>query len=144
MIHHSCFFALTEHSLMTTKKLSFIFLDTQSITRIVLVNGKKGVRNVGGVALYIRDDHAITCEVVFRYSDNVIQALGVHIKTLNLLIYVIYRQPDDTIRNNRSTSVQFSKLLKNLKEQFKSHNSPEPDVILLGNLNLPRADWLNG
>ena len=105
---------------------------------------KKGARNVGGVALYIRDDHAITCEVVFRYSDNVIQALGVHIKTLNLLIYVIYRQPDDTIRNNRSTSVQFSKLLKNLKEQFKSHNSPEPDVILLGDLNLPHADWLNG
>jgi len=105
----------------------------------------KNGRSTGGVALYIRDDHAITCEEVFSYSDGgVIDAIGVHIKTLNLFVYVVYRQPDDKVRNHRSTSTELARLLKKLHEQFKSHQSPQPDVILLGDINLPHADWLSG
>ena len=52
-------------------------------------------RDSGGVALYIRDDQTTTAKVVFTFSSGVIEALGIHLVSLDLLMVVVYRQPDD-------------------------------------------------
>lgn len=98
-------------------------------------------RDSGGVALYLRDDIAGTAEVALEYSSGVIEMLGVQIKDPNLLILVIYRQPDDRVGGHRSTSVQFSRALAALRRTLSSLPSPNPDVVLCGDLNLPHAIW---
>ena len=55
-------------------------------------------RDSGGVLLYLRNDIATTAETIIEYSDGVIEILGVHIKDINLVIIVIYRQPDDEVK----------------------------------------------
>ena len=55
---------------------------------------KKG-RASGGVAFYIRNDIAVNTQAVLKYTDGVIDILGLYVKTKNLLIINLYRQPDD-------------------------------------------------
>ena len=50
----------------------------------------KRSRDSRRVALYIRDDQAIFSEVVFTYSSGVIEAIGLQLKSLNLLLVVLY------------------------------------------------------
>ena len=103
--------------------------------------------------MYIRDDHAIFTEIIFLYSISVIELNGVHLASLNLVLVVIYRSSDNNIktkdekeRNNlhRSTNREFLVYLKELKKILSSLPSPTPDIIMMGNFNLPHADWIIG
>ena len=60
----------------------------------------------GGVAIYIRSDIASTFEPVLIFSNGVVEVLTIHSKMENLLISVIYRQPDITVGGYPSTSIQ--------------------------------------
>ena len=98
-------------------------------------------RDSGGVALYIRDDQAISSEIVFTYSSGVIEAIGVHIRALNLMMFVLYRQPDDRERGHRSTSREFGHLIEELDEFLSSLLPPSPDIVIMGDFNLPNGSW---
>ena len=101
-------------------------------------------RDSGGVALYLRDDLASTAEPIFNLSNWVVEALGVHGKAENLVLIVLYRQPDDLIGRHRSTSAEFRQTLRELRSALNSLPSPTPDVIMCGDFNLPHVSWPGG
>ena len=51
-------------------------------------------RSSGGVAVYLRDDVAIDAEEVFSFSNGVIESIGLDIPSLNQILIVTYRSPD--------------------------------------------------
>ena len=101
-------------------------------------------RDSGGVALYVRDDQAIFSEVVFTYSNGVVEAIGLQLKSLNLLLVVRYRQPDDRERNHRSTSREIGHFLGELDEFLASQSPPAPDIVIMRDFNLSHGDWSSG
>ena len=103
---------------------------------------KRRGRNSGGVAAYIRND--IVVEVMFEYSNGVIEALCLNLKKLNLIIGVVYRPPDDPTGGNRSTNEEFSSFVDKLNEELTSLPSPTPNIILAGDFNMPHASWPSG
>ena len=79
----------------------------------------KARRDSGGVALYLRDDLAITSEVIFDYSCGVIEAIAVNIELLNLCIIVVYRPPDNPGTVDRPTKPEHrSTITKLLRPHF--------------------------
>ena len=94
--------------------------------------------------MYIRDDEVINSEITFRFANGVIEALGVHLKSRNLIVITVYRQPDDILRNHRSTSREFRQLIEALGEYLNNLPSPTTDIILCGDFNLPNAMWSSG
>ena len=101
-------------------------------------------RDSGGVAIYMRDDLAADMDTVISFSNSVIETLGLYSKTNNLLIIVVYRQPDDIGGGHRSTDVEFKQALSKLEETLSSINSPMPDILICGDFNLPHAEWKEG
>ena len=96
------------------------------------------------MAIYVRDDEAINSEVSFRFSNGVIEAVGVYLKSRNLIVITVYRQPDDILGNHRSNSKEFKAMLESLSSYLSALSSPTPDIILCGDLNLPHAIWSSG
>ena len=99
-------------------------------------------RSSGGVGVYIRDDFALSTGTILSYSNGVIESLGVHVSELNLVIITTYRSPD-TLRH-RSTNREFTMYLEELKRTLRALPTPTPDIVLMGDYNLPHADWLTG
>ena len=109
---------------------------------------RKG-RSSGGVGIYVREDFAISSEVVFSYGNGVIESIGVHIQSLNLVIIDTYRSPDNSHQTTgntpfRSTHVEFCSYLAELKKFLSSLPSPTPDILLIGDYNMPHAVWSSG
>ena len=100
---------------------------------------KRG-RYTGGVALYVRDDIAISCEEVVKHSSDAVQLLCLYSKSENLAIACIYRQPDDTFHGHPSTSKDLKIALSKLVNELGSI-SPCPDIILGGDFNMPHVTW---
>ena len=59
----------------------------------------------------MRDDIAIYTDPVLQYADGVIEALGLLVKSENLLLSNLYRQPDDPAGGHQFTSEQFQHAL---------------------------------
>ena len=136
-------FCLTETWLNESHLDAEVYIDGYSIIRQDRIRKKaKTGRSSGGVALYIRDDHAISAEVLLSYSNGVIESLGIHLKSLNLILITVYRSPDNM--QHRSSNKEFNLYLNELKKLLISLPSPTPDILLLGDFNLPHADWLTG
>ena len=108
---------------------------------------KRG-RSSGGVAVFIRDDYAISSEIAYTYTDGVIESLGIHITALNLILVVTYRSPDNSGQANNvkyhSTNKEFKSYLNDLNRFLSSLPTPTPDILMAGDYNLPHADWLTG
>ena len=68
---------------------------------------KRGGRDSGGVAFYLRNDIASDVETILQYSNGVIEILGLYVKAKDLILVNLYRQPDDLAGGHRSTSVEF-------------------------------------
>ena len=102
---------------------------------------KRRGRNSGGVAIYMRDDLAASCEVLLQHSSGVIEALCLRIRRLNIIVCVVYRQPDDLHGGNRSTAVEFQSLINSLSRTLNDLPSPTPDILVTGDFNLPRVAW---
>ena len=99
-------------------------------------------RDRGGVAVYLRDDIAPLTETILTFSNGAVEVLGVHIKPRNILLFVVYRQPDDS-NGDRSTSSEFKEALDKIENSLKSIQAPYPEVVLCGDFNLPHMDWKN-
>ena len=100
-------------------------------------------RNSGGVAVYIRNDIASEMEIILDYSSGVIEIIGLYSKAKNLLLLVVYRQPDDIAGGHRSTSKEFKPALCKLGEVLSTY-SQMPDILLCGDFNLPHVSWDEG
>ena len=53
----------------------------------------------------------------------VIEALGIHIKTCNLAVVIVYRTPDDPKHNRKSAEKEFSQFLKAARDCLKKTSS---------------------
>ena len=84
--------------------------------------GKRG-RNSAGVAVYVRDDAASNTEIILTFSNGVIEALGIHIKTWNLAVVIVYQTPDDPKHNRKSAEKEFSQFLKAARDCLKKTSS---------------------
>ena len=102
---------------------------------------KRRGRNSGGVAVYLRNDFNIQTEVLLQYSSGVIEALGLRIPKLNLVIITVYRQPNDIAGGNISTSVQFQLFLNEVEGLLQLLQTPLPTIVITGDFNLPNVDW---
>ena len=103
--------------------------------------GKRKGRFSGGVACYIKDSFAGSVEELLSYSNGVIEVLVLYSKVNNILIIALYRQPDDSVNGHRSTSMQFAECLSKVNDILLNIGTPEPNIILLGDFNLPNVDW---
>ena len=147
-------FGLTETWLNQSHLEAELLIEGYSIKRQDRTGRKvKHGRSSGGVAAYVRDDVAIETEVIFTYSNGVIESIGLHMTSLNLVYILTYRSPDDSAKTkdgqsrknrHRSTIKQFKNYLTKLKKFLKSLPSPTPDIIMMGDFNLPHADWISG
>ena len=96
----------------------------------------------GGVAFYIREDIAGTFEPLFEFISDSIQALCLFSEKENLLC-VVYRQPDDKAHGHPSTSYEFKKMIKDLRESVFQLEIL-PDIVICGDFNLPHIKWPEG
>ena len=99
-------------------------------------------RSSGGVAIYLRDDYALSAEPIFSHSNGVIESLGLKVTALNLVLVVTYRSPDAS--RHRSRNIDFVAYLAELNRMLRSLPSPTPDIVMVGDYNLPHADWMTG
>ena len=101
-------------------------------------------RDSGGVAIYLREDIAVDTEPILGYSNGVVEVVGLYNKSRNLLIFAVYRQPDDRVGGNRSTAAEFKQSLEEIKQVISIYADPMPDILLCGDFNLPHATWPDG
>ena len=83
-------------------------------------------------------------ETILSFSNGVVEAIGVHIRTRNLVVIVVYRQPDNPKQEMRSDTHAFKSFLSEVDRVFKELPTPTPDVLLCGDFNLPHAEWNSG
>ena len=101
-------------------------------------------RDSGGVALYVRDDIAINAEIILVFSNGVVEALAVHLHHLDTVVVVVYRTPESATSDRKSGHIQFSQCIGELKKCVRDLQTPTPNIILCGDLNLPNVNWMEG
>ena len=102
---------------------------------------KRRGRNSGGVAMYLRNDIAAHAEILLKYSSGVNEALCIRLGSSGLVLCTLYRQPDDPVGGNRSTSKEFDEMLCELTGVLESLPSPTPNILIGGDFNLPKVSW---
>ena len=103
---------------------------------------KRRGRCSGGTAMYIRTDIATSAEEILTFSNGVVEVLGVFIKSMNLVVYTLYRSPDNP--DARSGKTELTAALEKTQASIDDLAAPTPDIILNGDFNLPNADWSTG
>jgi len=106
--------------------------------------GRKHTRGrySGGAALYLRSDIAATSEQILKFSNGVVEALATYSHKENLLVCVIYRQPDDPSGGHRSRASELNEALDQLTASIANIDGT-PDIVICGDFNLPNANWSN-
>ena len=112
--------ALTETWLKSHKDAE-VGVDGFKLFRADRKRRKKGLSRLvvvlsGGVAAYVNNDIASHMEQLLDYSNGVVEVLGLYSRHDNLFIAVVYRQPDDVVGGNRSTSSEFKAALDQLSK----------------------------
>ena len=98
-------------------------------------------RYSGGAAIYLRADIANTTEQVLKFSNGVVEALVLHSQRENLLIAIVYRQPDNKF--HRSQAFQLAQAITKIEETIEKIEG-SPSLILCGDFNLPNINWSEG
>ena len=106
-------------------------------------SSRKG-RDGGGTACYLKEDIAAGTDTVLSFSNEAIEVLGLYIKVKNLVLMIVYRQPDNRAGGNRSTDVHFKEAIGKIHDVFMQLPKPTPDIIMCGDFNLPHALWPEG
>ena len=97
----------------------------------------------GGVAIYLRSDIANTTEQILKFSNGTVEALVLHSQRENLLIAVVYRQPDDPTGGHRSQSYELSQAIAKIDSAIEAAQGT-PTLIICGDYNLPNINWIEG
>ena len=115
------FMGLSETWLNNHKEAE-LYIDVYTTIRCVSSRKKKSNRGryTGGVAFYVRDDIAISSEVLVKHSSDSVQLLCLYSKSENIAIACLYRQPDDKAHGHPSTPMDLklalNKLVNNLEK----------------------------
>jgi len=80
-------------------------------------------------------------EQKFKYSNGVIEMLGLYSKSDNIFIVILYRQPDDSTGGNRSTVNELRPAIDKLQQEINSFGDPAPNIVICGDFNLPNSSW---
>ena len=90
---------------------------------------------VGGcVCIYLRNSvNFITC---VNYSNSVCELLIIKINHPSLIVILMYRPPS-------CTTNEFNDIIVKVNQFIFSLSSPLPNIIILGDFNLPGVDWLS-
>ena len=102
---------------------------------------RKRGRASGGVCIYVREDIAVDFKIKTHFSNGVNELLIIHSEELNLLISVLYRQPDDSTHGHPSGPKEMSTIVNKLKWVLDRFKGKAPDILLCGDFNLPHIDW---
>ena len=103
---------------------------------------KRG-RLSGGVAAYVHNDMAHQMEEKLKFTNGVVEVLGLYSSVENLFIGIVYRQPDDLIGGNRSTITEFKPALEKLQQAIDDMGDPSPNILVVGDFNLPNSSWID-
>ena len=63
----------------------------------------------GGVACYVHNDLAYIMEVKLQFSNGVVEVLCFYSPSQNLLLAIVYRQPDNSSSGNSSSINEFKR-----------------------------------
>ena len=74
----------------------------------------------------------------------VVEALAVHLHHLDTVVVVVYRTPESATSDRKSGHIQFSQCIGELKKCVRDLQTPTPNIILCGDLNLPNVNWMEG
>ena len=92
----------------------------------------------GGVAIYLRDD--LTGQLVAVGTNSMCETLAIKVKTLNLLLIVVYRPPNSTLEC-------FEEAMDICQKAIDEVTNADPkvkDVLVMGDFNLPCISWPSG
>lgn len=136
------FIGITETWLKSHKDAE-IHIDGYRLFRADRIRKKKTARGrlSGGAAAYVRDDIASSIQKPCTFSNGVVELLCLYSPEENMVIMVVYRQPDDRVGDNRSTSHEFSTALNKATCFLNDLPSPTPNIIMGGDFNLPHVNW---
>ena len=98
----------------------------------------------GGVGCYVKTELSATMEKIVEFSNGVVELLGLYSKKKNILVAVIYRQPDDIKGGHRSTHKELQQALNKLCVALNSLSDPTPNIIFCGDFNIRGASWPDG
>ena len=101
-------------------------------------------RHVGGVLLYVKSSWLPDGKEILKYSNAVVDVIAIHSKKENMIMALVYRQPIRSQCNNRdyiSTHEDFVEPLRLLEEAITKHKNSDTEVMLMGDFNMPSADW---
>ena len=136
------FVALTESHLDDTAKEAEYHIEGYSHIMSNRINRQKG-----GVILFLRN--TFSYKVITAASDHMCSLLAIHVNELNLIIMLVYRPPPhytpDNLYHGPPLEQSFQNIvLNNISSVINTLGSPEPDMILLGDFNFPKAVWREG
>ena len=59
------------------------------------------------------------------------------------MIFVVYRQPDDSRNGHKSDSTEFKEMLDAIENAIKKIPGKPPNIFICGDFNLPHVKWEN-
>ena len=62
-------------------------------------------------------------------------------KLLNVIIGVLNRQPDDSTHGHPSGNTELRDTLQKVELSILDTGNPLPDIIIVGDFNLPHTNW---
>ena len=136
--HKHLFLGLTETWLTESHKEAELEIEGYKLhrkdrNRVKSVHGRAS----GGVALYIRNDIAPFFRNIFEFSNGVNEALMMYSEEMNVVLCVIYRQPNNS--QNRSDAPEFMELITSLHKKLQSMEGCAPEIYIFGDFNVPHT-----
>ena len=110
-------------------------LDSEvQIPGFIIVRSDRVSRPGGGVCLYLRKN--LIYKICLKYSNSVCDLLIVKILSPDLIIILVYRPPSSPLSD-------FDDIITKTREFILSLPAPLPNIILLGDFNMPEVIWDN-
>ena len=121
---------LTETHLTSSYSEAEINMEGYVLYRADRVAGRKK----GGVAIYIKDHFSIGVQQLHAASDGFVESLVLYLGELRAVVVAMYRPP-------RCPQNSFENAVTQMKEKIDQITGPMPNVIIMGDFNLPDVEW---
>ena len=92
------------------------------------------IRKQGGVVIYVKDNLANNTDILYEYSNGVVECMAIHIKTINCVVIGLYRPPD-------CKSNFFKCVINDIDKKLCELPGKTPDIHLMGDFNFPFLKW---
>ena len=102
------------------------------IPEFSIVRCERHLRGGGGVCIYVRTTNPF--HVCVKYLNSICDLLIINLPHSSLIIIMMYRPPS-------CPAIEFNDIIQKAKCYIMSWPSPLPNIIMLGDINLPNIDW---